>query len=477
MRVRAILSAAGAQRPALARLLPAGVLDCKIDGPTLRYPSAILSAFPKGEQYSYLGILAESLLREPVAGVAELQAEMRTLGVHAERAAKAAASKTTPPFLAAIAETRRLLEMLGGATEAEFEPAIAAGSVVGHPDILTRTQVFEVKLTGEPMRHWRDFLMQVFAYASLAPAATHVHLVLPLQKTIWSYDVRGWTERAAYLTKMQSIATAVLGSQRGATSEYDLAALSLCARFRIGVHLSKKGGIYETLVGADPRFPYQLFLGSSMNTKIAVKDAEIARVRALVESHKLRIFIHSPYLLNLCSPPEETADNYIQECLKKLLTVGAAMGFRGVVVHVGKNTKKSSAGMEAQRRNLQAIIEEAATPECPLLLETPAGQGTETLRTWEEFFGLLVEINDTRLRACIDTCHVFACGHDPVEYIERTLSECPEMLKLVHFNDSASARGSCVDRHARIGTGQIGFKPLERIATAVAAAWIPCVNE
>ena len=65
-----------------------------------------------------------------------------------------------------------------------------------------------------------------------------------------------------------------------------------------------------------------------------------------------------------------------------------------------------------------------------------------------------------RLRMCLDTCHVYACGHDPVTYME-TVSETPDLLRLVHFNDSMEACGACKDRHAFIGTGKIGIDVLE----------------
>ena len=43
-------------------------------------------------------------------------------------------------------------------------------------------------------------------------------------------------------------------------------------------------------------------------------------------------------------------------------------------------------------------------------------------------------------------------------------------VKLVHYNDSKFDKGEKADRHARIGTGLIGFKDLYDIG-------IYCVNE
>jgi deoxyribonuclease-4 len=117
-----------------------------------------------------------------------------------------------------------------------------------------------------------------------------------------------------------------------------------------------------------------------------------------------------------------------------------------------------------------------ATPDCPLLLETPAGQGTELLRGAEEFMDFVESFGDQRLRACLDTCHVFACGHKPLEYLGK-MRERAGLLKLVHYNDSAAPCGSCVDRHAYMGTGHIGMEGMKAIAELCTAGQVPMVIE
>ena len=115
-----------------------------------------------------------------------------------------------------------------------------------------------------------------------------------------------------------------------------------------------------------------------------------------------------------------------------------------------------------------------ATDSCPILLETPAGQGTEVLRTREEFTDFVAEFGDGRLRMCIDTCHVFACGHQPLEYIQKT---APPFIKLIHFNDSAAPCGSCIDRHAAIGQGHSGDDTMAAIAHHAVTHSLPMVIE
>ena len=146
--------------------------------------------------------------------------------------------------------------------------------------------------------------------------------------------------------------------------------------------------------------------------------------------------------------------------------MAAAIGCRGVVVHVGK-----AVGLPDALANMRANVVAAAagaTSECPLLIETPAGQGTETLTDRDEFLAFVASAQGGAqggapvVAICVDTCHVFACGHDPADFVAR--ARATGLLRLVHFNDSAGAFGSRVDRHAEIGAGLIGADRMRELA-------------
>ena len=83
---------------------------------------------------------------------------------------------------------------------------------------------------------------------------------------------------------------------------------------------------------------------------------------------------------------------------------------------------------------------------------------------------------DLRIRVCIDTCHVFACGVQPLDYIRAAMGR-PGLVKLIHFNDSHGGCGSCVDRHAATGTGQIGFETMAAVADTCSKAGFPMLVE
>jgi deoxyribonuclease-4 len=334
----------------------------------------------------------------------------------------------------------------------------------------TPTQVYEIKLTGMLKDNWIYFVFQAFSYAALLPATNQVNIVLPLQQHIWTCDVSAWTGRAAYLAALQEASTYYQTTAAANKLEAD----EICACCCIGSHVDRRGPFHQSIAHIkDGSVPYQFFLSGNQSSRINIKEDDIAATRAHIEATGARIFIHSPYIINLAATPGE-ADDYHVGCLKETARIAAAMGCSGVVVHVGKATdKEPEVAMANFRANMAAALE-AATPQCPILLETPAGQGTEMLRTPEEFTYFVTSFNDRRLRACIDTCHVFACGHEPLQYIQ----EFPrQYLKLIHFNDSEGLLGSCVDRHAFMGLGRIGLSTMRAIAEFAAAAGVPALIE
>jgi deoxyribonuclease-4 len=462
-RVRSILSALTAtERADLKKLLP------KVKMPTteaIRYPNALLTVFQKEECYSMLGCVAESLLR--------VSPDMVTVDTVCEAAKgmdptlteaalnKIRVSKTTQPFIDHIVATRRKIDAITRGATLRYDEVVSFDAIEGHPDGRTDTQIFEVKLTGQMKENWMSFLYQVFAYGALAPEATDLFLVFPLQELIWHANIREWEGRVAYRDFLNAAAkkksaNAVLDAVRGAL---------IRETYDIGFHAAKQKSLVTTIQGlaaAGTSKPYQIFLGSTQSSHMNIKDEELAAAAKAIQTTGLKLFVHSQYIINLCADPS-IQDGYHTALLIKNLNYARAIGCRGVVVHVGKSTDKPlPQALTNMRTNLLAAMEHASL-ECPILLETPAGQGTETLTKYEEFVEFVRDFADARIRICIDTCHVFACGSEPIDYIQKLSTEV-NMVKLIHYNDSATPCGSCVDRHAYMGTGYIGFDKMETIA-------------
>ena len=463
-RVRELLSQLNSvELKELKKLMPpSATIRCPAEPPS-KYPSALLSVLP--EPYSMTGLITEALLALPPAAITvdQLLAEAALLTELTEVAAnKVRKSKTTEPYLASIRATRKLMNRAAfGRGSLRHEEEVGHGLVRGHPDYRTDTQIFEVKMTGQLTKNWPDFLYQVFAYAALDAAVTDIYLVLPLQEMMWHFDASTWYGQP-YLEFMEAAATrksANLGP-----------AIALIEEHRIGSHMPKLKTLAATVDSLPTDRPSQIFLAGPQSSKLHAEPEDEAAAAAIVAERGLRLFVHSAYLINLCS---QTDDGFHSSLLIKTLQIAVAIGARGVVVHVGKaTTQELSVALATMRTNLTACLE-AATPTCPILLETPAGQGTEVLTEREAFIEFVTKINDPRLRICVDTCHVYACGHAPLDY----LAAAGPLTTLVHFNDSATPCGSRLDRHAFVGSGHIGLAAMTEIADFGTANQRPMVIE
>ena len=465
LRVRTLLNnLTTSQRAELKKLLPPKLKMPETEA--VRYPNALLSIFPKEECYAQLGNLAEALLRLPPAEVtidtACTASRLLEPTLTDDALQKVRASKTTQPFLDHIIATRQKMDAIVRGAPLRYDEVVSFEHVEGHPDARTDTLIFEIKLTGQMKENWISFLYQVFAYGALAPEATDLFLVFPLQEMIWHSPIREWANRQAYRDLLNRVSTQL---QTNALADATRGAL-IRERFFIGCHAHKEKTLVNTVASLIPmgvEKPFQIFLGGAQTSRMNIKDDDLAAAAQAIQQTRLKIYIHSQYIINLCADPNGQ-NEYHTALLIRNLEVGRALGSRGVVVHVGKSTDKEvPLALENMRENLRRAIQHA-TPECPVLLETPAGQGTETLTDYAEFLGFVRSFADPRLRICIDTCHVFACGAQPLDYIKKMTGDEKSMVKLIHYNDSAEACGSCKDRHAFMGTGQIGIEKMEEIA-------------
>jgi deoxyribonuclease-4 len=85
---------------------------------------------------------------------------------------------------------------------------------------------------------------------------------------------------------------------------------------------------------------------------------------------------------------------------------------------------------------------------------------------------------------CLDTCHVFAAGHDisvkggMTETIDLLVQVAGiERFQLVHANDSMDVCGALKDRHQNIGDGHIGVDPFKELLSHPAVANAPLILE
>ena len=178
------------------------------------------------------------------------------------------------------------------------------------------------------------------------------------------------------------------------------------------------------------------------------------------------MLFHAVYLINCASEDREIREKSLNS-LTIALRSGAALGARGVVLHAGSALlgADEKATAKAIDRAAQVIAEALAESEgCPLHLENTAGSGGTLGRSFHELAALIEKAGgDERLGMCLDSCHLYASGFDvrTPKSLAEVIDECVEIVGLerlgsLHVNDSKTALGSNVDRHAPLGEGELG---------------------
>ncbi|NSC21215.1 deoxyribonuclease IV [Streptomyces albus subsp. chlorinus] len=219
----------------------------------------------------------------------------------------------------------------------------------------------------------------------------------------------------------------------------------------------------------------------------AGNPAQDAEFRAACAGRGLPVYVHAPYLINFGSHTEETAAKSVSS-LRHSLRRGRAIGALGVVVHTGSATggRPREVALAQARELMMPLLEELTHEDDPwLLLEPTAGQGASLCSRAHElaaYFELLE--HHPKLGVCLDTCHVFAAGHDLTAPggVDRTLARLvaatgPGRLRLIHANDSKDVAGAHKDRHANIGTGHIGQEPFAELLAHPLTDGVPLVVE
>ncbi|MFF8282601.1 deoxyribonuclease IV [Streptomyces albus] len=212
-----------------------------------------------------------------------------------------------------------------------------------------------------------------------------------------------------------------------------------------------------------------------------------AAFRAACAERGLPAYVHAPYLINFGSHTEETARKSVLS-LRHSLRRGRAIGALGVVVHTGAATggRPRAVAMEQARTLMMPLLEALTHEDDPwLLLEPTAGQGASLCSQVHELGPYFEALEyHPKLGVCLDTCHVFAAGHDltapgGVDSTLRELAEVtgPGRLRLIHANDSKDVAGAHKDRHANIGTGHIGQGPFAELLAHPLTDGVPLVVE
>ena len=261
----------------------------------------------------------------------------------------------------------------------------------------------------------------------------------------------------------------------------------------VGAHVPDAGGIHMAVHRAADAGMRSLQLFTAVpkyyNEKVGVKPERVERFRAALDETGLRAedaMAHAAYVVNTASPDEAKWER-AAAALAKELERSTALGLGLVCFHPG--SAGDSDPDDAVKRVARAITRalQAVDGDTRLVVENTAGAGRTIGRSPEEVAAILSHV-PARLRARtgygLDTCHLFASGHDiasseaslgaVLDAFEDAVGEPPAFF---HLNDSEGALGSNRDRHALLGEGAIGLEPFRWLVRDHRARGVPLVLE
>jgi deoxyribonuclease-4 len=260
-----------------------------------------------------------------------------------------------------------------------------------------------------------------------------------------------------------------------------------------GSHTVDNGGIDQAVrraAGAGMR-AVQIFsaIPKYYGDRVSIRPERVERFRrALGETgvEAGHVVVHAAYVLNFAASDEEKRTRAAAGLLKELER-STALGVGGVCFHPGAATDGDRLlGVERVAAAMTRALD-AVPGSTRLLVENTAGAGATLGKTPDEVGAILALIPDrhgNRIGYGLDTCHLFAAGHDitvspaafakVLDQFETAAGRPPAFF---HLNNSTGALGSNYDRHKLIGEGLIGVEPFRWLLADHRTRGVPLILE
>lgn len=237
----------------------------------------------------------------------------------------------------------------------------------------------------------------------------------------------------------------------------------------IGAHVSAAGGVENAPLNARDINARAFALFTKNQRRWTAKpltreniDGFKANCESLAYSPD-RILPHASYLINLGHPRKEGRQKSMNALLDEMQRC-EQLGIRMLNVHPGSHLGEVSENqcLSLIADSINRVLDQ--TRNVSVVIENTAGQGSSVGYRLEHLAEIINQVEDqTRVGACIDTCHAYAAGYDlsKVEGATETIDSFDEIVGLrylmgLHLNDSRKELGSRVDRHDIIGEGLMG---------------------
>jgi len=243
--------------------------------------------------------------------------------------------------------------------------------------------------------------------------------------------------------------------------------------YKLGAHLSIAGGYSKAIerivdIGGNC---LQIFSSSPRSWNFAkVDETKIKKFLPLKSKLSIDpIYFHASYLVNLADGSR--IGHLSKQSLIAEMSIAPLLQIKGSIVHLGsfKNFQfspdligiQSNLKYKTLIKNIKEILEK--TPKESLFIIENAGN-RKIGQTLEEISQIIKDVNDKRVRLCLDTCHLFSNGYrfsidKELDLFLEKLDELDllDKLEVWHVNDSRDPFNSGHDRHDNIGQGTIGL--------------------
>ena len=259
---------------------------------------------------------------------------------------------------------------------------------------------------------------------------------------------------------------------------------------RIGAHTPTSGGMAKRSLGYAETIKaevIQVFASNPRGWAMPEPNKEADKIfRDKAAEMDITTYVHAPFLINLGSPTVGTYENSLASTSYSLKR-GRDIGALGVVIHTGSAVDQAHVpnAWKQIKEGVMPILEKLPDDGPNLLLEPTAGQGQSLVKKLNDLIHYLEALEfHPKVGICLDTCHVFAAGHDISKKggMKETLDLLvkiagAERFQLIHANDSMDVCGALKDRHQNLGDGYIGIDPFKELFAHPAVANAPLILE
>ncbi|MEY3454182.1 MAG: hypothetical protein RLZZ147_307 [Actinomycetota bacterium] len=259
---------------------------------------------------------------------------------------------------------------------------------------------------------------------------------------------------------------------------------------KIGAHVPTSGGMatrsieYALTIKAEA---IQVFASSPRTWATSTPNPQMdEKFREKTTEHDIEPYVHASFLINLGSPTQSTYENSLSATAYSLKR-GREIGAKGVVVHTGSAVDESHVvnAWKQIHEGVMPILNNLKVDDPWLLLEPTAGQGQSLVKKLDDLTKYFEALEwHPKVGVCLDTCHVFAAGHDIKKPggMKETLDLLVEIvglerIQLIHANDSMDICGNLKDRHQNLGKGEIGIEPFAELLAHPVVAKAPLILE